>query len=136
MKQEYRSKDIKPGSPMRVGLLGFGGLGQAAARILAAKREMIWVAAADKKGYAYNPEGLDPDQCIAAYHQKGSVGYLDPVGILSGDSIGESIANAQVMVISWHCPICRIPLWRRWHGNLSHQVGVASWWMPSSLPVR
>ena len=39
-------------TPMKVGVLGFGGLGQAAARVLAAKREMAWVAAADQKGYA------------------------------------------------------------------------------------
>lgn len=96
MTQEHPTNQIEAGSPMRVGLLGFGGLGQAAARILAAKSEMIWVAAADKQGYAYNPEGLDPDQCIAAYHQQGSVGYLDPVGTLSTDSIGELISSAQV----------------------------------------
>lgn len=96
MTQKHLSKEIKAVSPMRVGLLGFGGLGQAAARILAAKNEMIWVAAADKKGYAYNPEGLNPDQCIAAYHQQGSVGDLDLVGTLSRDSIGELISSAQV----------------------------------------
>ena len=56
-------------SPVRVGVLGFGGLGQAAARILAPKQEMIWVAAADQKGYAYNPRGLNPDTCITTYHQ-------------------------------------------------------------------
>jgi hypothetical protein len=96
MTQQHSTNQVKSGSPMRVGLLGFGGLGQAAARILAAKSEMIWVAAADKQGYVYNPEGLDPDQCIAAYHQQGSVGYLDSVGTLSTDSIGELIANSQV----------------------------------------
>ena len=62
MTQEHLTNNINQKSPIRVGLLGFGGLGQAAARILAAKREMILVAIADKHGYAYNPEGLDPDQ--------------------------------------------------------------------------
>jgi lactate dehydrogenase-like 2-hydroxyacid dehydrogenase len=33
--------------PIRVGVLGYGGLGQAAARVLAPKGEMLWVAAAD-----------------------------------------------------------------------------------------
>ena len=37
-------------SPIRVGILGFGGLGQAATRVLAAKQQMQWVAVADQKG--------------------------------------------------------------------------------------
>jgi hypothetical protein len=81
---------------IRVGVLGFGGLGQAAARMLSPKREMIWTAAADKAGYAYHPEGLDPDRAIATYHQKGSIGYLDPSGTLSQKSIEEIIAAAPV----------------------------------------
>lgn len=96
MTQEHLTNNINQKSPIRVGLLGFGGLGQAAARILAAKREMILVAIADKHGYAYNPEGLNPDQCIAAYHQQGSVGYLEAGGILSHNSIEELISSAQV----------------------------------------
>ncbi len=48
----------KLNNPIKVGVLGFGGLGQAAARILAPKGEMLWVAAADRKGYAYNEQGL------------------------------------------------------------------------------
>lgn len=81
---------------LRIGLLGFGGLGQAAARILAPKRETLWVAAADKQGYAYNSQGLNPDACINAYHQQGSLGYLEPSGILSNDSITELISQAEV----------------------------------------
>ncbi len=38
--------------PIRVGVIGYGGLGQVAARLLAPKRKMLWVAAADQKGYA------------------------------------------------------------------------------------
>ncbi|MGK7902822.1 MAG: saccharopine dehydrogenase-like oxidoreductase [Hormoscilla sp.] len=49
-----RAKD-----PIRVGILGFGGLGQAAAKVLAPKREMLWVAVADRLGYAYDPKGLN-----------------------------------------------------------------------------
>ncbi len=82
--------------PLRIGVLGFGGLGQAAARILAPKRETLWVAAADKQGYAYNSQGLNPDACISAYHQQGSLGYLEPGGILSNDSIAELISQADV----------------------------------------
>ncbi|WP_254566968.1 saccharopine dehydrogenase-like oxidoreductase [Oscillatoria sp. HE19RPO] len=82
--------------PLRIGVLGFGGLGQAAARILAPKRETLWVAAADKQGYAYNSQGLNPDACIRTYHQQGSLGYLEPGGILSQDSIAELISQADV----------------------------------------
>ena len=85
------SKDI---APIRVGVLGFGGLGQAAARMLVAKQEMLWVAAADLKGYAYFGEGLNLDTCLAAYQSQGSLGYLEPGGILTSRSIQELIAQA------------------------------------------
>lgn len=81
---------------IRVGVLGFGGLGQAAARVLAPKSEMILVAAADKKGYVYNSEGLDPNTCISAYNSQGSVGHVENGGLLSNNSIADLIANADV----------------------------------------
>lgn len=81
-------------TPIRVGILGFGGLGQAAAKILDPKREMIWVAAADQKGYSYDPEGLILEPAIAAYQAKGSLGYLEPGGILSQNSILDLIQQA------------------------------------------
>jgi hypothetical protein len=77
-----------------VGVLGFGGLGQAAARVLAAKGEMRLVAAADKQGYAYRADGLDGTACAAAYQRQGSVGYLEPGGTLSHQSITELIEQA------------------------------------------
>ncbi len=82
--------------PIRVGVLGFGGLGQAAARILAGKKEMILVAVADHQGYAYANEGLDIDKSIATYRDRGSVGYLENQGILSDRSIAELIKIANV----------------------------------------
>lgn len=83
-------------TPIQVGVLGFGGLGQAAARVLAPKRELHWVAAADQKGYAYAASGLDPDRCISTYRSQGSLGYLDPEGVLSNNSISELIGQAKV----------------------------------------
>jgi len=83
-------------SPIRVGVLGFGGLGQAAARVLIPKQEMSWVAAADLKGYAYAPEGLNLDTCLAAYQSQGSLGYLEPGGRLTSNSIQELIEQASV----------------------------------------
>jgi hypothetical protein len=77
--------------PMRVGILGFGGLGQAAARILAQKQEMVWVAAGDREGFACDLAGLNPDSAIKTYHQQGSIGYLESIGQLSSNSIDSLI---------------------------------------------
>lgn len=84
-------------APIRVGVLGFGGLGQAAVKVLAPKGEMLWVAAADQKGYAYAPTGLQPDRCIALYQAQGSLGYLEPGGVLSDRSIEELIQRANLV---------------------------------------
>ncbi|MGH2412207.1 MAG: saccharopine dehydrogenase-like oxidoreductase, partial [Microcystaceae cyanobacterium] len=83
-------------SAIQVGVLGFGGLGQAAARVLVAKKEMKWLAAADHKGYAYNKMGLVPDAAIAAYQAQGSIGYLAHDGILSNHSIQDLIETAAI----------------------------------------
>lgn len=84
--------------PIKVGVLGFGGLGQAAARLLAPKQEMDWVAAADQKGYAYAPTGrLEWQSAIATYQTQGSLAYLAPEGILSNTSIADLIQQATVV---------------------------------------
>jgi Glutamate/Leucine/Phenylalanine/Valine dehydrogenase len=83
-------------NPIRVGVLGFGGLGQAAAKILAVKQEMTLVAAADHKGYVYQPTGLDIEMAISTYHEHNSVGYLAGGGVLSGNSIQDLVKNADV----------------------------------------
>lgn len=80
---------------LKVGILGFGGLGQAAAKLLSAKKEMQLVVAADKEGFAYDRNGLNASEAIAAYQNKGSLGYLEPSGILTQASIAEAIATAQ-----------------------------------------
>ena len=79
----------------KIGVLGFGGLGQAAARILTTKTEMVWAAAADRKGYAYWGDGLEPNAAIAAY-RRGSLGYLEPYGTLSNNSIQELIEQTSI----------------------------------------
>lgn len=86
----------KAANPIRVGVLGFGGLGQAAARILAAKQEMSLVTVADHQGYVYEPKGLDIDAAISTYHERQSVGYLADGGILSSNSIQDVLENAAV----------------------------------------
>jgi hypothetical protein len=76
-----------------VGVLGFGGLGQAAAKMLAPKQQMRWVAAVDRHGYAYDPSGLPFADAITAVHTHGSVGALQSGGRLSEDSLGELISQ-------------------------------------------
>ena len=79
---------------LKVGILGFGGLGQAAAKLLSAKQEMQLVVAADKEGFAYDRHGLNASEAIAAYQSQGSLGYLKPSGQLTQNSIAEAIAAA------------------------------------------
>lgn len=83
----------KAANPIKVGVMGFGGLGQAAARILDPKGEMTLVAAADQKGYAYNPTGLNLNTAICTYNNRHSVGYLDDWGTLSNNSIEDLITH-------------------------------------------
>jgi hypothetical protein len=80
---------------LKVGILGFGGLGQSAAKLLMAKQEMQLVVAADKEGFAYDRHGLNTTEAIAAYQTKGSLGYLAGAGILTQNSIAEAIAAAK-----------------------------------------
>ena len=84
------------GAPLRIGILGFGGLGQAAARLLLPKREMQWVAVADRHGYSYHPDGIDWQQAVKAYQQHGSVGHLAQTGSLSQNSIEDLMNTAEV----------------------------------------
>lgn len=47
---------------MKVALLGAGGLGKAAAHIIAQKSQLQLVAAADAEGFVFSPAGLDADE--------------------------------------------------------------------------
>jgi hypothetical protein len=95
--------------PIRVGVLGFGGLGQAAAKLLSSKREMILVAAADQKGYAYSTEGLNTYACITNYQNQGTVGYLEPVGTLSNNSIQDLIQASADAVDAYFLALPNLP---------------------------
>ncbi|QLE40207.1 saccharopine dehydrogenase-like oxidoreductase [Nostoc sp. C052] len=96
MNSEKIKNSLNISPAIRVGVLGFGGLGQAAAKVLAGKREMILVAAADQKGYAYAAEGLNTEKSVATYQAQGSVGYLEPIGTLTNQSIQDLIEIAEI----------------------------------------
>ncbi|MEH2040868.1 (S)-8-amino-7-oxononanoate synthase BioU [Nostoc sp.] len=96
MNSEQIKNSLNISPAIRVGVLGFGGLGQAAAKVVAGKREMILVAAADQKGYAYAAEGLNTEKSVATYQAQGSVGYLEPLGTLTNQSIQDLIEIAEV----------------------------------------
>ncbi len=96
MNSEQIKNSLNISPAIRVGVLGFGGLGQAAAKVVAGKREMILVAAADQKGYAYATEGLNTEKSVATYQAQGSVGYLEPIGTLTNQSIQDLIEIAEV----------------------------------------
>ncbi|MBN3939320.1 MAG: saccharopine dehydrogenase-like oxidoreductase [Nostoc sp.] len=96
MNSEQIKNSLNISPAIRVGVLGFGGLGQAAAKVVAGKQEMILVAAADQKGYVYATEGLNTEKSIATYQSQGSVGYLEPIGTLTNQSIQDLIEIAEV----------------------------------------
>jgi hypothetical protein len=75
--------------PMKVAILGAGGLGKAAAQILAHKNEVRLVAVADAGGWAYAESGLDAEE-IARVKVGGSVSEMSG-GQQSDDSIGRII---------------------------------------------
>lgn len=70
-----------------IAVLGAGGLGMAAAKILARKKEMRLAAIADKTGYIVDLEGIDP----------GLLNIKKPgdIGIKTDDAITHIIENSQ-----------------------------------------
>lgn len=74
---------------IKIAVLGAGGLGKSAAKIISLKQEMKLVAICDKSGYAFNQNGLD------AFHIENikvgsTVGKMSS-GKESDDSVGEII---------------------------------------------
>jgi len=74
---------------MKIAILGAGGLGKAAAKIIGIKQEMKLVAICDQGGYAFNPAGLNPSE-IEKIKIGSTVGKMSN-GKPSDDSIGEII---------------------------------------------
>ncbi|MBI5206698.1 MAG: saccharopine dehydrogenase-like oxidoreductase [Candidatus Firestonebacteria bacterium] len=77
---------------IKVAVLGSGGLGKSAAKIISQKKEMSLVAICDSQGYAYNKMGLNTNKII---NLKSGESIKDiPEGKISNDSIGEIIKLA------------------------------------------
>jgi Glutamate/Leucine/Phenylalanine/Valine dehydrogenase len=106
---QLNSSNSNPSALIPVGVLGFGGLGQAAAQLLSPKRDLRWVAAADQKGYLYSPEGLNSTQTIALYQSQGSVGYNEAGGTLSEQSIADLIAQHGHQVSGFFLALPNLP---------------------------
>ena len=82
-------------SPMRIAVLGAGGLGSAAARMLSQKRELRLDALVDSRGFAFDPDGLDAEAVLHAASERGGVAFAPKTGALSDDPIGEIIRRAE-----------------------------------------
>ncbi len=72
-----------------IAVLGAGGLGMAAAKILSQKREMKLCAIADKTGLVINPEGIDAR--LLEDKKPGDIGTR------TDDAIGEVIKNSDML---------------------------------------
>lgn len=73
-----------------IAILGSGGLGRAAAKLLDQKESFRLVAMCDREGWAYNPNGLS-SETIDALPLMTSVGTLPEWGAKSDDAVGEII---------------------------------------------
>ena len=74
---------------MKIAILGAGGLGKAAAQIIAQKTQMQIVAVADAGGFVFNPDGIDAHE-LQNVKVGGSVSQMKN-GQRSTDAIGEII---------------------------------------------
>ena len=86
MKQQLIQIQKQRKKVANIGVLGAGGLGMAAVRMLAMKKEMRLTAIADKTGFVIDPDGIDP--CSLESKKPGDI------GIKTDDAVGELIQNS------------------------------------------
>ncbi|MCX9074526.1 MAG: hypothetical protein OIN88_07690 [Candidatus Methanoperedens sp.] len=86
MKQQVLQIKRSEDRVANIAVLGAGGLGTAAARMLAMKKEMRLAGIADKTGYVVDLEGIDPE--LLENKKPGDI------GMKSDDAIGEIVKNS------------------------------------------
>lgn len=79
-------------SPFRVAIVGAGGLGRNALRLIAQKTEARATAICDSTGYAVNENGIGAD-AADVLDREGCVSALPGIGRESGDSIGSVLSH-------------------------------------------
>lgn len=78
---------------MNIALLGVGGLGKSAARIVSQKREVRIVAACDRGGFIIDERGISPKRIYSL--SKGE--SVADIGSASDDGIGEIIKSGKII---------------------------------------
>ncbi len=86
MKQQLKQIQKSRKKVANIGVLGAGGLGMAAVRMLGQKKEMRLTAIADKTGFVIDSEGIKPS--ILESKKPGDI------GIKTDDAVGELIQNS------------------------------------------
>jgi len=76
---------------MKIAVLGAGGLGKSAARIIEQKKEVEIVATCDKTGYIIDENGIDPKKIYSL----GKEDLIETIGNKSDDTIGEIIKDSK-----------------------------------------
>jgi len=78
---------------MNIAVLGAGGLGKSAARIIEQKNEVKIIATCDKKGYFIDENGIDPKKIYSL----GKEDSIETIGNKSDDTIGEIIKASKII---------------------------------------
>jgi len=78
---------------MDVAILGAGGIGKSAARIIEKKKEFRIVATCDKRGYAIDEKGIKPKKIYSL----GKDDSVAKIGKPSDDAIGEIIKKSKII---------------------------------------
>lgn len=86
MKQQVLQIRKSKNKVAKIAVLGAGGLGMAAARMLSQKKEMKLAAIADKAGLVLDPEGINPELLENKKPWE--------IGIRTDDAVGEIIKNS------------------------------------------
>ena len=86
--------------PIRVAVLGAGGLGKAAARIIGMKQELMLCAICDSKGFVMSSAGLEPPTLSAIFGDL-VTGYREAMG--GGEERGGGGVSLATEVEARHC---------------------------------